>query len=173
MVFPELVTSNNRGLLAMGAATSNTPPIFPASWRDLVRVSGSLRMGKGQAELWIMSIKHDAPSTSPLRWGGVTSATSSVVPDAKTQPFLSLLHPLPHIVALCRDLTFARSVQVRLLDADESPTSPNFTQGAEVAKVAPGQDALAEHVAALISNMSRLRRTGLGWIDKEHFSVRK
>ncbi|CAO1627871.1 unnamed protein product [Parajaminaea phylloscopi] len=176
LVFPELVTSNNRGLLAMGAST---PAIFPASWRNLVRVTGGLRMGKGQAELWVMSIKHDAPSTSALGWGGVTSATCSVAPDAKLQPVLSWLHPIPHLVTLCKDLTFARSIQVRLLDPDESPTSATYQGDAAVVAAASqhgqaqGQaaagDALAEHVAALICNMSRLRRTALGWQDKEKF----
>lgn len=176
LVFPELVTSNNRGLLTMGASTSSSPsPIFPASWRNLVRVTGALHKGKGQPALWIMSIKHDAPSTSPIRWGGVTSATCSVSPDAKKQPLASWLHPIPHIVALCHDLTFARSVQVRLLDPEESPTSSTYqgTTGVigEVPPLSsqPCSDALAEQVATLISNMSRLRRTGLGWQDKEKF----
>jgi hypothetical protein len=48
--YSQLVTSNNRGLLRMAS-------IFPPSWRDLYKVTGALRIGRGQSELYIMSIK--------------------------------------------------------------------------------------------------------------------
>lgn len=50
MSYSQLVTSNNRGLLRMAS-------IFPPSWRDLYKVTGALRIGRGQSELYIMSIK--------------------------------------------------------------------------------------------------------------------
>lgn len=148
MIFPELVTSNNRGLLRMA-------PIFPPSWRDLYKVTGSLRMGKGQPDLFIMSIKHDPPTS-------LTSTSTHSVPAA-------LLNPLPHIWSLASSMSFAKSIQVRQLDPAESPTSPNHTADPAAGNVRPGEDALAEAVGGLISSLSRLRRTGLGWEDKEVF----
>lgn len=152
LIFPELVTSNNRGLLS-----ALSPPIFPPSWRDLYRATGSLRMGKGQANFFVASIKYDPPTA----WAR-TSATSSA-------PLAGGV--LRHIWNLCSDLTFARKVQLRLLDADESPTSANHQADTSVTTAAKGPDVdvLADGIMSLISSMSRLRKTGLGWKDKEAF----
>lgn len=50
VVFPELVTSNNRGLLRFES-------ILPHSWRSLYKATGAIRIGQGQSNLFIMSIK--------------------------------------------------------------------------------------------------------------------
>ena len=50
VVFPELVTSNNRGLLRFES-------ILPHSWRSLFKATGAIRIGQGQSNLFIMSIK--------------------------------------------------------------------------------------------------------------------
>lgn len=147
LVFPELVTSNNRGILRMA-------PIFAPSWRDLYKVTGALRMGKGQPELFIMSIKHEPPSS-------LTASTTLSVPSATLNPFR-------HVWALASSLSFAKGFQVRLLDPAESPTSAGYTADRTVG-VGSGEDPLVEAVAGLISALSRLRRTGLGWEDKEVF----
>ncbi|PWN22879.1 hypothetical protein BCV69DRAFT_292289 [Microstroma glucosiphilum] len=152
MVFPELVTSNNRGLLRMAS-------IFPPSWRDLYKVTGALRIGRGQSELYIMSIKHDAPTP-------VCSSSTLSIPTP--------LNPLLHIWSLCSSLSFAKGLQVRLLDPSESPTSGSYLADASVGTKGAGssgggEDALAEAVGGLISSLSRLKRTGLGWEDKEIF----
>ncbi|PWN29452.1 hypothetical protein BDZ90DRAFT_109643 [Jaminaea rosea] len=154
LIFPELVTSNNRGLLS-----ALSPAIFPQSWRDLYRATGALRMGKGQANLYIASVKYDPPTPFAR-----TSATSSAPQPAGG--------PLRHVVSLCADLTFARGVQLRLLDVDESPTSPGYQADISAlgnAPRGPEIDVLADGVMGLISSMSRLRKTGLGWRDKEAF----
>ncbi|CAO1618263.1 unnamed protein product [Sympodiomycopsis kandeliae] len=149
MVFPELVTSNNRGLLKMA-------PIFPPSWKDLYKVTGSLRMGQGQPDFFIMSIKHEPPST-------INTSTTYSTPSSR-------LNPLSHLWQLCSSLSFSKGFTVRLLDPTESPTSSNYTADANAAIAAKGaEDALAEAVGNLISGLSRLRRTGLGWQDKEVF----
>lgn len=157
LVLPELVTSNNRGMLS----TTTTPGVFPSSWKDLYRVTGALRMGKGQPNMYIMSVKHDVPTGR-----GMLSATTSTTLSVPS----SSLNPLPHLLQLCCDMTFTRGIQVRLLDPEESPTSPNYqADSAAGSAAARGNDALGEAVGSLISNMARLRRTGLGWQDKEAF----
>jgi len=50
VIFPELVTSNNRGLLRFES-------ILPHSWRSLFKATGAIRIGQGQSNLFIMSIK--------------------------------------------------------------------------------------------------------------------
>lgn len=147
MVFPELTTSNNRGLLRMA-------PIFPPSWRDLYKVTGALRMGKGQPELFVMSIKHDPPTT-------LTTSTTHSVPSRA-------LNPLPHLWSLCASFSFAKGFQVRQLDPAESPTSGSYAADS-AAGSSKSEDALAEAAGNLISGLARLKRTGLGWEDKEVF----
>lgn len=59
---------------------------------------------------------------------------------------------------------------MRLLDPSESPTSGSYVADASAGqRGAAGEDALAEAVGGLISALSRLKRTGLGWEDKELF----
>lgn len=149
LAFPELVTSNNRGILRMA-------PVFPPSWRDLYKVTGTLRMGKGQPELLIMSIRHEPPSC-------LTASTTLSVPN-------TVANPLRHVWALASSMSFAKGFQVRLLDPAESPTAAGYTADRTAGGAGNGEDALVEAVAALISALSRLRRTGLGWEDKEVFA---
>lgn len=59
---------------------------------------------------------------------------------------------------------------MRLLDPSESPTSGSYQADATAGtRGAGGEDALVEAVGGLISSLSRLKRTGLGWEDKEVF----
>lgn len=128
VVFPELVTSNNRGLLRFES-------ILPHSWRSLFRATGALRIGKGQSNIFIMSIKHEPPSvTAP--------STTLSVPAA---PF----SPLPHIVKLC----FAPStysLTVRQLTEDESPTHASYIADAHAVQ---RPNALSDKCADLMSSL--------------------
>ncbi|KDN52330.1 hypothetical protein K437DRAFT_243794 [Tilletiaria anomala UBC 951] len=146
-IFPELVTSNNRGLLRMN-------PIFPASWRAMFRATGALRLGAGQPDIYIISIKHTPPSTQ---------SPSSVL-SVPGQRF----NPLTHVWSLCASLNFSRSLQVRVLNPEESPSSEAFVADALVATTSAA-DPISELCGNLISQLSRLKRTGLGWEDKESF----
>lgn len=49
-IFPELVTSNNRGLLRVAS-------VFPISWRAVFRATGALQLGAGQPQIYIVAIK--------------------------------------------------------------------------------------------------------------------
>lgn len=55
VLFPELVTSNNRALLAPAAC-------FPISWRGFLRVQGHLRLGQGQPNVFLVGLKHPQPT---------------------------------------------------------------------------------------------------------------
>lgn len=105
--------------------------------------------------MFVMSIKHDPP-------------TSLTYTSTHSVPF-SRLNPLPHLWSLASSISFAKTIQVRQLDPAESPTSPSYTPDPSAGNVRPGEDALVEAVGGIISNLSRLKRTGLGWEDKEVF----
>lgn len=105
---------------------------------------------------WFSSLsfsRHDPPtSTSP------TSTHS--VPTS--------FNPLPHFWSLASSLTLFRSLTIRFLDESESPTSGSFQSDVSVSGN-EHPDPLADACMGLIGNLSRLRRTGLGWEDKEGF----
>lgn len=157
VLFPELVTSNNRALLAPAAC-------FPISWRGFLRVQGHLRLGQGQPNVYLIGLKHPQPTIfSP-------SAVLSV-PD-------SCRNPLKHAWKVLSSLTLKREVVLRILAPDESPTTPTFSVatvlGPEAAREivdnqAASRDAVAETCLSLISALVRLRRTRLSWQDKTTF----
>jgi len=85
------------------------------------------------------------------------------------QPTLTLSTPssllntlLPHLLSLSQQL-----VHLRLLNPGESPSSQTFVASAYVS--AGVRDQLAECAGAMIAQMGRMRRTGMGWEDKVGF----
>jgi hypothetical protein len=60
------------------------------------------------------------------------------------------------------------AVSIRLLAPSESPNSQLFI-ASDYVKGTPGEDQLAEASANLISQIGRLKRTGMGWEDKAGF----
>jgi hypothetical protein len=54
------------------------------------------------------------------------------------------------------------------LAPSESPSSQIFI-ASDYIKGSPGEDSLAEASANLISQIGRLKRTGMGWEDKASF----
>lgn len=159
VLFPELVTSNNRALLAPA-------PCFPISWRGFLRVQGHLRLGAGQPHLSLVGLKHAPPS--PWTYSAVMS-----VPDETRSPLL-------HAWKICTSISPSRVVVARLLAPDECPTSEGFSLatvlGSEGAReivsnapTSPSRDAVAETCMSLLSSIARLRRTRLSWQDKQAF----
>ncbi|KAL9935002.1 hypothetical protein V8E36_006078 [Tilletia maclaganii] len=148
VLFPEGVTSNNRALLKPAAC-------FPEAWRNAFKLTAALRLGGNSPKLFIASFKHGPPTPA-----GPTSAVLSVPSHH--------LSPLPHILALCFSLSFQREFQVRLLHPAESPTSATFIGDAGAAALAR-EDPIADACLTIIASLSRLRRTDLGWEDKETF----
>jgi len=60
------------------------------------------------------------------------------------------------------------SVSIYLLPPSESPSSQIFI-ASDYVKGTTGEDQLAEASANLISQIGRLKRTGMGWEDKASF----
>ncbi|PWN52741.1 hypothetical protein IE53DRAFT_377886 [Violaceomyces palustris] len=154
VVFPELVTSNNRGLLRFAT-------IFPEAWRNLYRSTGALRMPKGQPKIFVLSFKHEPPTA-------LLPTTVHSVPSGKSSSDTGL-NPAPHLWSLVNTLPASRGMTVRLLDPAESVTGPTYLSDPQLATNLKIEDPVAEACAGLVSGLSRLRRTNLGWEDKEAF----
>ncbi|EPQ27467.1 uncharacterized protein PFL1_05005 [Pseudozyma flocculosa PF-1] len=159
VVFPELVTSNNRGLLRFST-------VFPASWRLVYRRSGALQIGAGQSNLYLLSFKHDPPSN--LLSTTTLSVPTHLGPASSGSADETGWNPLRHMWSLVCTLPVPRALTVRLLDPSESPTGRQYVADPASVNV-DVLDPLADACAGLVANLSRLRRTNLGWEDKEAF----
>ncbi|KAN0065798.1 hypothetical protein ACQY0O_000928 [Thecaphora frezii] len=157
VVFPELVTSNNRGLLRFSA-------VFPASWRLLYRRTGALQIGAGQASLYILSFKHEPPST--LLPTTTHSVPTHLAPTGR--PHDLGWNPIRHVWSLVATLPAPRALTVRMLDPTEAPTGSQYLADPSSINLEV-LDPLADACATLVASLSRLRRTNLGWEDKEVF----
>ncbi|KAE8267858.1 hypothetical protein A4X09_0g4500 [Tilletia walkeri] len=147
VLFPEGVTSNNRALLRPAGC-------FPEPWRKAFKLTAALRLGGNSPKLFIASFKHGPPTA-----GSVSAVLS--VPS-------SYAHPWPHIWRMCCSFAFQRDLQVRLLHPAESPTSATFIGDAAAAAMAR-EDPISDACLTIIASLSRLRRTDIGWEDKEAF----
>ena len=80
----------------------------------------------------------------------------------------NVLNPVPHLFTLASTLT-PLTVLIRLLAPSESPSSGSFMLSSILPNGADGGDTLAEVSAALIAQVGKMKRTGLGWEDKASF----
>lgn len=78
------------------------------------------------------------------------------------------VNPIPHIFSICCSLT-PHELSVRFLSPSESPSSDTFIESDFSSGIANGDDALTEICAVLMSDIGRLKRTGMGWEDKSLF----
>ncbi|KAF8974211.1 hypothetical protein BDZ97DRAFT_1911419 [Flammula alnicola] len=77
------------------------------------------------------------------------------------------LNPLSHLFLLGTSLSLAE-ISIRLLAPSESPGSQLFV-ASEILSDYTGVDELSETCAALIAQMGKMKRTGMGWEDKSNF----
>ena len=80
----------------------------------------------------------------------------------------NVLNPVPHLFTLASTLV-PLTVFIRLLAPSESPSSGSFMLSSVLPNGVDGGDVLAEVSAALISQVGKMKRTGLGWEDKASF----
>ncbi|CEH18601.1 hypothetical protein CBOM_05325 [Ceraceosorus bombacis] len=148
IVFPEIVTSNNRALLKPAAAA------FPSSWADTYTSTGSLRSLKDGPTFFITTIKYEAPT--PLSASPITT-----VPRSLPSLFLALLSSVP-----------AYAPSIRILNPAESITGSSSSSLSDP-RAGPAANALRRGIEDVVadtwSNLSRLRRTALGWTEKDAF----
>ncbi|KZT50110.1 hypothetical protein CALCODRAFT_488947 [Calocera cornea HHB12733] len=99
--------------------------------------------------VWLACVKYEAPTN--LR-PTLTQPTPATLPRTLL-PLLASLHP--------------QAVHLRQLNPAESPSAQTFLASSYVTEAA--RDPLAECAAALVAQLGRMRRTGLGWEDKVAF----
>jgi len=129
------------------------PECTTSNGRGLLRfasVFGNMRVPVNGRSVFVMCVRFDPPSM-------LSPTTTHSIPSG-------LINPLGHLFNLTTALQ-PLSVSIRLLAPSDSPGSPLFT----VSEIAPGHvegDQLSEVSAALIAQMGRMKRTGMGWEDK-------
>ncbi|KAF7433159.1 hypothetical protein PC9H_005108 [Pleurotus ostreatus] len=102
--------------------------------------------------VFIMCVRYDPPTD-------FTPTLSCPIPSS--------FNPLGHLFALTTSLT-PLSISIRLLEPADSISSQLFMVS-EVVPDAANEDVFVSSCAALIAQLGKMKRTGLGWEDKASF----
>ncbi|KAF8897442.1 hypothetical protein BD779DRAFT_1667422 [Infundibulicybe gibba] len=151
VVFPECTTSNGRGILRFANIFQKNIPItshqvFVMCVRFVIHIVRRVK-------IYAHDLRYDPPTSF------APTLTHSI-------PAVSL-NPLYHIFTIATSLTIP-SISIRLLAPSEGPSSPLFI-ASDVISGTPGEDQLGESCAVLISQIGKIKRTGMGWEDKASF----
>ncbi|KAJ7283748.1 hypothetical protein C8J57DRAFT_1293469 [Mycena rebaudengoi] len=103
--------------------------------------------------VFVMCVRYDPPTK-------FAATLAHTIPSAA-------FNPLPHMFSVAMSLA-PQSVSIRLLAPSESPSSQLFL-ASDVLTGSNEADPLADSCAALIAQIGKMKRTGLGWEDKELF----
>ncbi|ETW84557.1 hypothetical protein HETIRDRAFT_171061 [Heterobasidion irregulare TC 32-1] len=103
-------------------------------------------------KVFVMCIRYDPPTA-------FSPTPSHSIPTSS--------NPLPHLFELATALK-PLTASVRLLSMSESPSSPSFLVN-EVTSGDFGRDPLSSACGALIAQLGKLKRVGMGWEDKAAF----
>ncbi|SJL01948.1 uncharacterized protein ARMOST_05272 [Armillaria ostoyae] len=103
-------------------------------------------------QVFVMCVRYDTPT--------ILSSTLSHSIPARS------VNPLSQVFNVATSIT-PPNVSIRLLAPSESPSSPTFL----ASDVLGGSynDQLSEACAALIAQLGKMKRTGMGWEDKANF----
>ncbi|KAF9469103.1 hypothetical protein BDZ94DRAFT_1245371 [Collybia nuda] len=104
-------------------------------------------------QMFVMCVRYDPPT--------------SLAPTLARSIPSKALNPLPHIFTLASSIT-PPAISIRLLTPSDSPSSPLF-MASEVITGSAGEDQLTEACATLISQIGKIKRTGMGWEEKASF----
>ncbi|KAJ7937145.1 hypothetical protein B0H13DRAFT_2226550 [Mycena leptocephala] len=102
--------------------------------------------------VFVMCVRYDPPTR-------FASTLAHTIPTA--------LNPLSHMFSVATSLA-PQAVSIRLLAPSESPSSQLFL-ASEVLTGSNEADPLADACAALIAQIGKMKRTGMGWEDKNRF----
>ncbi|KAJ3537242.1 hypothetical protein NMY22_g5679 [Coprinellus aureogranulatus] len=162
-----MITSTGHVPTASGAAPSSsieeirkaaTRPIvvFPecttSNGRGLLRFAKVFQMSvpvKG-FNVFVMCVRYDPPTT-------FSPSLAHSIPSR-------FLNPLGHLFSLATSPS-PLSISIRLLSLSDSPSSQLFMAN-EYVSGSEGEDQLTETCAALITQIGKLKQTGMGWEDK-------
>ncbi|KAH8118389.1 hypothetical protein DFH11DRAFT_668282 [Phellopilus nigrolimitatus] len=113
---------------------------------------------------------------APVKDFNVFLMCSRIDPPTALLPTLSLpipsshpsINPIPHILSISSSI-LPHALSIRLLAPSESPSSGTFLLNEVLSGSTFGEDVLSEVCATLISEIGRVKRTGMGWEDKAMF----
>ncbi|KAH9846943.1 hypothetical protein C2E23DRAFT_850603 [Lenzites betulinus] len=149
-----------QSLEAIRSAADRPVVVFPecttSNGRALLRfaeVFGDVRLPVMRYKVFVMCVRYDPPTA-------YAPTLSHSLPSRA-------LNPLPHAFALASALA-PLPLSIRLLAPSEAPSSGAFLLSEFLAGGAYA-DPLAECCAALIAQIGRVKRVGLGWEDKVAF----
>ncbi|OSD04340.1 hypothetical protein PYCCODRAFT_1466301 [Trametes coccinea BRFM310] len=132
------------------------PECTTSNGRALLRfaeVFGDVKLPVLKYKVFVMCVRYDPPTT-------FAPTLSHSIPS-------TYLNPLPHIFRLASSLA-PLTLSIRLLAPSESPSSGSFLLS-EFLTGGIYPDPLAECCAALMAQIGRVKRVGLGWEDKVAF----
>ncbi|TBU33247.1 hypothetical protein BD311DRAFT_713460 [Dichomitus squalens] len=134
--------------------------VFPegttSNGRALLRfadVFGNVKLPVMKYKVFVMCVRYDPPTA-------FAPTLSHSIPS-------KFANPIPHVFKLASSLA-PLTLSIRLLSPSESPSSGSFLLS-EFLTGGTYSDELAECCAALMSQIGRFKRVGLGWEDKAAF----
>jgi hypothetical protein len=154
VVFPECTTSNGRGLLRFADVFGEKVPVK-------------------NYQVYVMCVRYVALLPSCC-WPALNSTPHNrydpptVLAPTLTRSIPSTsFNPIAHLFTIATSIT-PPTISIRLLAPSDSPSSQLFIASEFITEFA-GEDQLAESCAALIAQIGKMKRTGMGWEDKASF----
>ncbi|OBZ76822.1 hypothetical protein A0H81_04004 [Grifola frondosa] len=132
------------------------PECTTSNGRGLLRFADvfcDVRVPVMQFKVFVMCVRYDPPTA-------FSPTLAQPIPSA-------VLNPLPHIFSLASSLV-PLTLSIRLLAPSEAPSSGAFLLSDFLTGDAV-PDQLSECCAALIAQIGRFKRLGMGWEDKVAF----
>ncbi|KAM5534318.1 hypothetical protein V8D89_012046 [Ganoderma adspersum] len=139
-----------------GAPVVVFPECTTSNGRALLRfadVFGDVKLPVMKYKVFVMCVRYDPPTA-------FAPTPSHSIPSR-------FANPLPHVFELASALA-PHAMSIRLLSPSESPSSGSFLLS-EFLAGGTYTDELAECCAALMAQIGRVKRVGLGWEDKAAF----
>ncbi|KAI0772700.1 hypothetical protein BC629DRAFT_1639305 [Irpex lacteus] len=132
------------------------PECTTSNGRGLLRFSNvfpNIQVPVEKFEIFVMCVRYDPPTN-------LTPTLSHSIPS-------TTLNPLAHVFKLTTSLV-PLTMSIRLLAPSDSPSSASFL-ASDYASGLRSNDILSECCAALIAQIGKVKRVGLGWEDKTTF----
>ncbi|KII94745.1 hypothetical protein PLICRDRAFT_33557 [Plicaturopsis crispa FD-325 SS-3] len=135
------------------------PECTTSNGRGLLRfadVFGAARLPVKGYKVFVMCVRYDSPTN-------LAPTLARPIPS-------HVLNPLGHFLKLATTLA-PLPISIRLLAPSDSPSSGSFMLSEVLSGSSMGAvtDELSEACAALIAQIGKLKRTGMGWEDKRAF----
>ncbi|THH11504.1 hypothetical protein EW145_g637 [Phellinidium pouzarii] len=153
--FSEVITRAKK----TGRPIALYPECTTSNGRGLLRFSNLLKnipVPVKNFNVFIMCARVDPPTA--------LSPTLSIPIPSSRQVF----NPIPHIFSVSSSI-MPHTLSVRLLAPSQSPSSASFLISEVLSGNTGGDDVFSEVCATLMTELGRLKRTGMGWEDKTMF----